>query len=123
MTHSLKGHAWIFAVTAAALLLGSVTAPRFAYAEDDPPAGRAVQQAWRSAQEAGTYRFSTEVAQTTFPAPAVVNVGRSPRQQTLYLEGEVDLPTRTLEMGLWQGGGGVADPGSGIELRIEGDRA
>jgi len=123
MTRSSQHHSSIFVFAAAALLLGAVAAPRFAYAGDGLPPARALQQAWRRAAQAGTYHFSTEVVQTTFPAPAVVNVGRSPSEETVYLEGQVDLSARTLDMGLWQGGGGVADPRSGIELRIEGDRA
>jgi len=108
--------------TVVLLLLGGLVAPSPASAEDGPPAGRAVREAWQRAQEAGSYRFATEVVQTTFPALAVANVGRSPSEETIYLEGQVDLPARSMEMGLWQGNGGVADPGSGIELRIEGDR-
>lgn len=82
-----------------------------------------VQAAWRRAQEAGAYQFATEIVQTTYPAPRLTNVGRSSRVDTLYLEGETNLPERTMQMVLWQNGGSVLNPGDGVEMRIEGDQA
>ncbi len=35
------------------------------------------------------------------------------------LEGDVDLPGRTMQMRLWTGGGSVANPDSAAEMRIE----
>jgi type II secretory pathway pseudopilin PulG len=88
-----------------------------------PTPEQAVQRAWQQAASLGIYDFSSEVVQTTFPAPAVVNVGRSPTKQTFHVEGKVDLPAHSLEMRLWQGSGSVARPESALEMRIEGDRA
>ena len=51
-----------------------------------------VRAAWQRAQEAGVYGFSTEIVQKTYPAPALVNVGRSSRKDTIYLEGQTNLP-------------------------------
>jgi len=81
-----------------------------------------VQRAWRLAQESGAYHFSTDIVQTTYPAPAVSNVGRSSRQETLYIEGQANLPERTLSMTLWKGGS-VLSLRDGIEVRVEGDQA
>jgi hypothetical protein len=82
-----------------------------------------VQSAWQRAQEIGVYHFATEIVQTTHPAPAIANFGRSSRQDTVYLEGDVDTPARTILMSLWQNGGSVLNARDGIEVRIEGDRA
>jgi len=87
------------------------------------PSEREVQAAWRRAQQAGTYHFATDILQTTYPAPRVTNVGRSSRQDTLHIEGETNLPDRTMQMALWQNGGSVLNPGDGVEIRIEGDQA
>jgi hypothetical protein len=81
-----------------------------------------VQAAWQRAQQAGAYDYTTEIVQTTYPAPALVNVGRSSREDRLYLEGEVNLPERTMFLTLWQGGS-VLNPRDGVEVRVEGDRA
>ena len=51
-----------------------------------------VRAAWQRAQEAGVYGFSTEIVQKTYPALALVNVGRSSRKDTIYLEGQTNLP-------------------------------
>lgn len=82
---------------------------------------RTVRRAWERAQEAGVYHFATELAQTTYPAPAIANAGRSPQRNTLYLEGEVNLPQSTMRLGLWQDSNLATSPGA--EVRVEGDRA
>ncbi len=82
-----------------------------------------VQAAWRRAQEAGAYHFSTEIVQTTYPAPALVNVGRSSRKNTIYLEGQTNLPERQLYLTLWTGGGNTFTRKDGVDVRIEGDHA
>jgi hypothetical protein len=109
---------------ALALLLISMILPSVA-AADAPSTSpeQTVQRAWQRAADLGKYRLSSEVVRTTYPAPAVVNVGRSPQQQTVHLEGEVDLPGHAMTLKLWQGGGSVARPDTALELRIEGDRA
>ncbi len=88
-----------------------------------PSPAQELQNAWRRAQEAGAYHFATEIVQTTYPAPALVNVGRSSRQDTLHIEGQTNVPDRTLVMTLWKGGGSVLTRRDGVEVRVEGDRA
>lgn len=87
-----------------------------------PVPSQAVQVAWERAHELGAYHFTTQIEQTTYPAPALTNVGRSPRQETLHLEGSADLAARTMQLTLWTGEGSVANPGSGVEVRIEGEQ-
>lgn len=82
-----------------------------------------VQAAWRRAQESGVYHFATGIVQTTYLAPRLANVGRSSRVESLYLEGETNLPERVMRMTLWQNGGSVLAPRDGVEVRIEGERA
>jgi hypothetical protein len=83
----------------------------------------AVQRAWQRAQEVGAYHFTTEMLQTTFPAPTLANVGRSSRRETLHLEGNVDLPARAIRMSLWKDGGNVVTFRDGVEVRIEDGQA
>ena len=89
----------------------------------DPSPEDEVQAAWRRAQESGAYQFATEIVQTTYLAPRLTNVGRSSRVESLYLEGETNLPQRTMQMVLWKDGGSTLNSRDGVEVRIEGDQA
>jgi subtilisin-like proprotein convertase family protein len=102
------------------LSMGSALFPQISQA-DAPSPEQIVQRAWQHASALGVYRFATEVTQTTFPAPALSNVGRSSQQDTLYLEGQVDLPAHVMQISLWQGGS-AADSTSAIEVRLEGEQ-
>jgi hypothetical protein len=113
---------WLLALSATLLLVGSVAVPKVSQTNAPSPE-QTVRRAWQRTQDAGTYRFSTEIVQTTFPAPSLANVGRGGRMDTLYLEGQADLLERTLLLSLWQNGGSALDPRDGVEVRIEGDRA
>ncbi|MBC8450428.1 MAG: hypothetical protein H8D78_22055, partial [Chloroflexi bacterium] len=81
-----------------------------------------VQAAWQRAQEADVYGFSTEIVQKTYPAPALINVGRSSRKDTIYLEGQTNLTERQMSLALWTGGGNALTRKDGVEMRIDGDR-
>ena len=111
------------AMSVALLLIAVVIAPLSSGAAPAPSAEQMVQRAWQRAQEAGAYRFATEIVQTTYPAPALANVGRTSFRETLHIEGETNLPERTLLMTLWKDGGNVLNPRDGVEMRVEGDRA
>ncbi len=113
---------WYFVLAAAALLLAVAFIPLRLPAQHLSPYEH-VQSAWQRARQAGAYRFATEIVQTTHPAPALANVGRSSRQDTLHIEGQANLADRTLLMTLWQGGGSVLNARDGVEVRVEGDRA
>ncbi len=84
---------------------------------------RAVQAAWQAAQQAGAYRFASRVVQTTHPAPSIANVGQGSRVETVYLEGDADLPGQALLLRMWQGAASTSNPQDSVELRIEGERA
>ena len=84
---------------------------------------RNLESIWRDVQRAETYHFTTDVVQTTTPQSTVRNVGRASKTQTLHLEGETDLPNQQLQMTLWSKGGSVLNASSGIEIKVEGDRA
>ena len=94
---------WILAMSVALLLIGIVLAPH------DSQAARPLSP--------------EQTVQTTYPAPALVNVGRSSRQDTLHIEGQTNLPARTLQMTLWKDGGSLLNPSDGVEMRIVGDQA
>jgi hypothetical protein len=104
------------------LLMAIAIVPLASAAEPAPTPEQAVQRAWQRAQELGVYHFASEIVQTTYPAPAIANFGRTSRQETLHLEGDVDLPGHTMGMSLWKDGN-VLNPRDGLEVRIEGDRA
>jgi len=82
-----------------------------------------LQAVWERVRQAGFYRFSADVVQTTRPLPTVTNVGRTTRQDRVHLEGKADLTSRTLYLTLWSQGGNILNARSGVEARIEGDRA
>ncbi len=88
-----------------------------------PSAEDEVRAAWQRAQEAGAYQFTADIRQTTVPKPTIFNVGRQSKQETLHLEGETNLPTRQLHLTLWSQGGSVLDASSGVEIKVDGDRA
>jgi len=84
---------------------------------------REVLAAWKRAQQAGSYRFTADIRQTTTPKSNIFNVGRTSEEEALHLEGETNLQERQLYMTLWSQGGSVANPGSGVEIKVDGDRA
>lgn len=48
----------------------------------DPSPDKAVQDAWKPAQEIGVYHFNTDIERTTYPAPAIANVVKSSSTET-----------------------------------------
>jgi hypothetical protein len=84
---------------------------------------REVQAVWERVRQSGAYHFTADIHQTTVPRPTISNVGRQGKQETLHLEGETDLPARQLHLTLWSQGGSVLDAASGVEIKVEGDRA
>lgn len=124
-THSRKrGSQWLprpvltFALVSL-LLLVSLAWPRATSALRS----NGLTAAWNRARAVGAYRFSASVKQTTVPEPTVLNVGRATKTQTVYLEGETNLPDRQLRLTLWSQGGSVLTGSGGVEIKIEGDRA
>jgi hypothetical protein len=83
----------------------------------------AVIEAWERARDAGSYRYTADVVQTTIPQPTITNVGRASRREELRIEGDTSLPDRTMHMRLWSQGGSVTKAESGVEVRVQDDRA
>jgi hypothetical protein len=82
-----------------------------------------IAAAWERARQSGDYYFSADIKQTTVPQSTVRNVGRASTQQTLHLEGETHLPDQQLHLTLWSQGGSVMNASSGVEIKVDGDRA
>jgi hypothetical protein len=76
-----------------------------ARAEGSSPA-EMVQNAWRNAQEAGSYRFISDINQTLIPRPLPEMIGQQETALSLALDGAVVLPDRAYtEMRLAGGDG------------------
>jgi len=104
------------------ITLFATASPASQVAYSEPQPDELVQRAWQRAQRVGVYRFTTEIVQTTYPAPRLSNVGRSSSSETAHLEGQANLPEHKLLMTLWKGGS-VANVSNGVEVRIEGEHA
>lgn len=114
-SHSLG---WLFVV------LCLLTLILLAYPTATASAERSgIQAAWQRARQAGSYCFIADIRQTVAPKPTVLNVGRTSKEQAFHLEGETNLPDRQLHLTLWSQGGSVLDASSGVEVRVDGDRA
>ncbi len=76
-----------------------------------------ITQAWELARQSGSYHYHSQVEQTTYPLPKLSNSGRAPQEDTVTLDGSVNVPEASMEMTLWQNGGGtLAD---GVSIRVE----
>ena len=75
-----------------------------------------IENAWKLAQQSGTYSFRSAIEQTTYPAPTITNAGRDPKQDTLAMEGDIDQPAETLEMTVWPDQS--FNPETGIAIRV-----
>ena len=87
--------------------------------QPQPSAGAAsmVRQAWQMAKDVGVYHFATDLAQTTFPAPSVANIGRSAQVDSLHLDGDVQLAQDAMSLRMWQESGPAG--ASKAEMRVE----
>ncbi|MEM7028051.1 MAG: hypothetical protein AAF629_00560 [Chloroflexota bacterium] len=84
---------------------------------------QAIQNAWRLARDSGHYQFRTDIEQITYPAPSLENVGRSNEIDTLYMEGQTDIPAERMHLTLWDGSGSILAPETGLDIRIEDNQA
>ncbi len=101
------------------LILATLIYPAIASSDEQG----SIEAAWQRAREAGSYRFAADVVQTTVPLPTVTNVGRQSKRDALRIEGQTNLPDQTMRLTLWSQGGSVLNAESGVEVRVEGDRA
>jgi hypothetical protein len=74
------------------------------------PAGDAdaLSNAWALAEASGSYRYRSQVEQTTIPRASLANAGRPPRLERYGLEGSIDRRNESLELQLWLNG--IGDP-------------
>lgn len=112
-----------FILLLAALTVGSIALLNAFVGRDSgtqPPASAhaAIQAAWQQARESGSYRFDGDITQLTLPNVSVVNVGRSSRTEVLHIEGQSDLKTNALELQIWNRGGSVLVPSSGVGIKV-----
>jgi hypothetical protein len=105
------------------LILALLVFPTFTTSRAERSAVDAVTRAWERARQAGSYRYTADVVQTSLPQPTITNVGQTSRQDEFHLEGETSLPDRAMYMHLWAQGGSVLNAESGAEIRIQDGRA
>ncbi len=82
-----------------------------------------VKAAWARARQSGAYHFSADIQQTIIPEATVANVGRTSKQDSMHLDGQVNLPDQQLHLTLWSQGGSVLNASSGVEVQVDGDHA
>lgn len=89
-----------------------------------PPAdeGR-IRQAWELVQQAGRFHFTTELVQTTFPAPMLSNAGQTAREDRLTLDGSANLPENTFEMAVWPGDLASFSAEAAEQVRVVGNQS
>ncbi len=78
-----------------------------------------VRDAWERALKMGSYRYTTEIVQTTSPLPMVVNTGHGYRQEAFHLDGEIHLHDQTMQIRLEKDGGSFLGEASGFEIKVE----
>jgi type II secretory pathway pseudopilin PulG len=82
-----------------------------------------VQEAWERAQRAGAYRYAVDIVQTTRPLLTIENVGKAADEARIYIEGETDASTESMQLKLWSEGGSALTGQDSIELRIADGKA
>ncbi|MCA9875491.1 MAG: hypothetical protein KC441_17595, partial [Anaerolineales bacterium] len=90
--------------------------PRMVRAEE--PAAEDLRAIWARVQQAGSYEFSADMTQTTQAPPASIKIGPSSQKTRMHMEGETDLTTGFLNMTLWNRGGSIALPETGLQIKI-----
>jgi len=115
------GRLWLGALVLliSALSIGLFVGPTVGIATAYPDGDRSIADAWARARAAGSYEFSSDIVQVTMPTARVTNVGRRSHSQQLRLEGHTDLRREQLAMTLWTAGGSVAQPESGVAIKVE----
>ncbi len=106
-----------------ALVMMCAPAWRVSRAAAQPDAQVAVREAWQRAEKVGAYRFSTDIEQTTYPAPMVANVGRSSHTETYHLDGAVNRRAESLSLTIWQNSGNLLTGQDGFEIRVRDGKA
>lgn len=74
----------LLALLIAALLITPITLPAADASSRTPE--QIVRRAWQAAHDVGVYHFTSDVVQTSYPAPALNDVGRSSTRNGLHDE-------------------------------------
>jgi hypothetical protein len=98
-------------VLLAAVLFGLLTRPT-----PTPSPEQALTAAWRAAEASDAFKSSTDIRQTTYPAPSLANVGKSSKTDTLLIEGEVNRADDTMSMRL--SSAEAVTPECALEVRV-----
>ncbi|MBI1294207.1 hypothetical protein GC175_04525 [bacterium] len=114
MTH-LRRH-WLLAVLL--LLVLSPFAVTVTRAQFQPHADT-LTDAWKLAERAGRYRFTSQVTQKTIPAPRLANVGQTVRQDHLTVQGTINRRADRLDLALWDNTATAFDAAQALEIVIE----
>jgi len=88
-----------------------------------PSAAAEVHRAWEKARRIGVYDYTTSIAQITWPLPLLENVGLTATEERIYVEGQTNLPARTMRLRLWADGGDVQTGQESIEVRVADGKA
>src|SRR5262245_18464831 len=96
---SRQQHWWglLAAVALAIAVLSWLARPGVATTVMGSPASRGLGHVWQRAKQAGSYRFSADIVQTTTPLARIDNVGRQSKQDRLHVKGQTSLRDRTLQ--------------------------
>jgi hypothetical protein len=115
----LRRH-WLIAVLLLLVLSPfAVTATRAQF----QPHAETLLDAWKLAERAERYRFTSQVTQKMIPAPQLVNVGQPVDEEHLTVQGNIDRAADRLDLALWDSPATAFDPAQAIEFRIEGGLA
>ena len=91
----------------------------FGPAASSTTSGDRLAAAWDLAQRAGSYRFTSDVEQTTTPSASILNAGRSSRVDRLHLQGLANVADAAMEFRVWSGGGSVLSESDSLAIRVE----
>ena len=83
------------------------------------PNEQKLHNAWQLAQQAGRYRFTSQVKQTTLPAARRTNVGSTVKESHLTVQGEIDRRAQLLHLSLWDNLAAAFDPKQALEVIID----
>lgn len=100
------------------LLLATPFATGILQAQSRPDEQRLLD-AWKLAERAGRYHFTSQVTQKTIPAPRLSSVGQAVKTDFLTVHGTIDRGSDTLELSVWDNPATAFDPTSALEIRIE----
>ncbi len=119
MKHHRFSLSFIISIIILLSVFGLIAVPFSSQAAPDNSPQATIQRAWEMARQSESYNFTTRLVETTHPAPSISNVGRDPRVETVYLEGETDLAEDILLMRIWQNGGRLSDLSQAAEIRAK----